>query len=202
VLLDRATDIDTFVLEHPDAVPGMKAARESKDRIALRDKIQEIRAQLKPVFDKGRLEERLAAVMSDAQAAEMRALVDKHVAMVEAKRAADTGREPPKRPRRERHPREMALAEALEVVTHELPRSYKRILETQRANVDDLFSELDLDPETEARVRRVFREAGAAGRDNIDRRQLITDIALELTPEQRRAFARLMAGRRQGAMRP
>lgn len=215
ILLARASAIDAYVTSNMQVLPELQAARQSGDGEKLRSMMRSTYEALKPTLDKGRLEDQIAAVLPVDQAESYRKVIADHRLKAEEARLRNTegrdlaqGDAPGANPRFERLRRRMAerggvgggqagqMDEMREIVMVEIPRSYQRIISTQKSNLDSLVAELNLDEETTERVRRVFREAAANGSENINRAQLLRDVAAELTPEQRQAFRRLMAQRR------
>lgn len=168
------------------------------------------RRALAPVLEKGPLEDQVAAVLPADKLAEYRRFVTDFTEQQAVARqrqmpaggggfldqaagldAQAGGR---RRALQERLAGDQAFArrqrmqqEFTQILTVEVPRSYKGIIDDRRSATDDFIARLGVDAETGEKIRGILIEgaqARASG-DSVDRREQIQRIAELLTPEQR-----------------
>lgn len=211
VLEERAAAIDSFVQANLDLLTVLPTLRNEENREKRREVFQQVREGLAPELAKGTLAERIAAVLPDEQRASYESALETYRADLLEARLRELDPERAERARTMMQRRGRALGggagagrigaefqEVQQIIQIELRRSYERIRAQQQSNIASLVERLDLDPETEERVRSILREAATEAGDprEIDRRKVLREINAVLTPEQRRAFMRSIRERR------
>ena len=228
VLTERAKAIDVFVRDNYELTEKLRELNSNRNNNAegareqRREVMNEVRAALQPVLEEGRLEDQIAAVLPESQVERYRGLLKDYreqARAMQSRRMAPAGgggflEDPPGmneeqrdrrrqfRQRMQDNPRfaerQRMSDELRQIVSIEIPRSMKGRIEEGRENLDAMVAALDLDPETEAQVRRVFREAAAegGGPGNADRAKLREALQEILPPEKLRQLRESRGGGR------
>lgn len=194
ILADRAAVIDGVVVRNVRTLVELQGATAAGDTAAQRRYLATLVDQFEPLRKSGRLVDKLAAAMPEADRREYRRLVrERHTARFEEIKAEleNAGLEDVNAVAFKR-----MIAEAIGL---EIKASYDRIVASGTAQLEETIAALRLDPETEGEVRRLVTEFGQRTMLNPtpeQRRELFAQIYKVLPPDARR---RLVDWYRDGA---
>ena len=196
VLVERAAIMDTLVTDNLREVAEMASAFQA------RDTMEGLRL-LKELFDKadawrarGRLEDELAAKLSEPNATELRRLTKEYLDAALAESAAGPGLNGKPRGRLG-----ALMHERLTNLGHEIRQSYERTIGAGAKDLDALLKRLAVTPEQESVIRAIIQDTYVATYGKPTKSQqtaAFLKIYGALEAEQRKEFAKYI-GEQRGA---
>jgi hypothetical protein len=196
VRFERAAIMDKLVTDN------LREVAEMANAFQARDTMEGLRL-LKELFDKadtwrarGRLEDELAAELSEPNAAELRRITKEYLDAAIAESAAEPGLNGKPRGRLG-----ALMHERLTTLGHEIRQSYERTIGAGAKDLDALLKRLAVTPEQESVIRAVIQDTYVATYGKPTKAQqaaAFLKIYGELDAEQRKEFAKYI-GEQRGA---
>lgn len=197
VLGERRKALDELVIDRLDLLIKLSNGGGDADRA---EAIRALREALAPTTRKGRLGDRLRALMPADAAAEHQRLEREYVQAVAEDRVQMLAAEAADAPQRALRLRAQAI-EMLVGLGAEVRSAYERTLVQRGQELESLIASLNLLPEQDGKVRTIIREYTEqtlldkdARDDQRARTNLFLRVAAELTPQQRRKLLEHVRG--------
>jgi hypothetical protein len=130
-------------------VQGLSAALAS-DRVRI---IREVSAAMRPLRERGTLQDELSRVLSPVHAAEVKRLCGEYEEALIAQRVAQASEQGTRMNRTQAQ-----ATERLYAVGHEVRRSYERVTSERSARLEELIDSLNLKGDQEERIRRILMD--------------------------------------------
>jgi hypothetical protein len=196
VLIERAAIMDTFVTDHLREVAETANAFQAQDWAGGLRLLNELMDKAHAWRARGKLEDELAATLTEANAAELRRLTREYVSASLAELAEEPGTNG--------KPRGRLAAVALERLTvlgHEIRQSYERTIGAGAKDIESLLKRLGVTPEQESVIRAVIQETYVATYGKPTKTQqtiAFLKIYGALDSEQRKELAKYIGEQRGG----
>jgi len=196
ILAERARLLDEFVTDNLLLLGQMDTADKAGDKKTHGALIVKALQELRPVLDKGRLEDRIANAIPEARRGEYRALLKEYWgALVKDRRAAPR----PDGPDKGKKPgRIEILAQAkIETFGKEVERSYQRVEKSGELAFKYIFMGVDLSAEQRGTIRALFATHAAQTNGNASEKengQLFLAVLPHLKPEQAKQVMKNIKG--------
>lgn len=206
VLATRSEEIDVLVRDHLKEIAELANARQAGDQARARELMRGILQAAAPMLRKGPLVDQVAAALPTNNGAELKRLVEEYTkAGVEDRMDnGTTDGAPAARPGNRAgrpNPMQANMAERLQGFGQELRRSYERVFGNRAADFQKLVKDLDLTPEQEAKVQRIFTDLfqKTYGKPSPSQRtKAFFDAYKLMNDEQRARFREMVASTREG----
>lgn len=194
VLLERSAAWDLFVRDRLKEIAELGAARQAGDRAAAAQSVRQLMRDARPILDKGPLVDQVAEVITASEAAQLRSIVQEYQDAV--REAAPQGRAGSARRGRV----QQALGERVMTFGQEIKASYERVFGSRQRELQELIARLDLSPEQESQVQRIFTDLAQKTYGKPSREQSARAVfeAYRLLDSGQRERFRQMAGERLG----
>lgn len=207
ILRERAAILDTIVADNLRIIVQAAGARESGDAAEAARLFRELSEKAGPLRARGPLQRELAAVLPEAEAAELRRLILEYTQARMADLAAspaagaaeamDQGAEAGGAPKggpggRAGRGADPLRQEMTRLIGVEIKRSYERVVGQQAADFDTLLRELNVTPEQESTIRKVVSDSFIANYGKTtaaERARVFATVYAELDEAQRATLA-------------
>ena len=197
ILSERRQALDELVIDRLDLLIKLSNGGNEQDRA---EAVRALRQAMAPITRKGRLGDRIRALLPTDAATEhqrlereyVEATIDDRIALLEAEQmqGADRGLR--------------MRAQAIEMLVGlgaEVRGAYERTLVQKGERLDELLATLKLSPEQDGKVRAIIGQytektlLNKEARDDAQARtNVFLEVAAELTPEQRRTLLKQVRG--------
>lgn len=192
VFADRAHLLDEFVAENLLLLGQMDTADKAGDKKTQGALLVKALQELRPVLDKGKLEDRIAETIPADREPEYRALLKEYWAAIVKDR-----RSVPK-PDGKRPGRIEVMAQAkLETFGKEVERSYQRIEQSGELAFRYIFKGVTLAPEQKGKIRELFALHAQQTKGNASEKEngeLFLAVLPHLTPDQAKLVMKNIKG--------
>lgn len=188
VIEARERGMDSLVRDHLREVAELSNARQAGDKTRVRELTRALLTAAGPMLQKGPLIDQVCAVIPSDSAGELRAMVSEYETALREETAKTAGAQ------RRQGRLNGAIAERLEGFGHEIKRAYERTFGARQKEFQELIATLDLSPEQESKVQRIFTDLFQKTYGKPSRTQNATAVMEAynlLNAEQRRKFREL-----------
>ena len=194
ILAERARLVDDFVAENILLLGQMDTADKAGDKKTQGALVVKALQELRPVLEKGKLEDRVAEALPEGARERYRRLLKEYWSAV----VEDRRRSPKPDGGGKRLGRIEATAQVkLEAFGREIERSYQRIERSGELAFRLIFKGVELEPAKRAKVRELFAAHAAQTKGNATEKengQLFLAVLPHLTPEEARAVMKNIKG--------
>lgn len=196
VFAERARLLDEFVADNLLLLGQMDTADKAGDKKTQGALIVKALQELRPVLDKGKLEDRIAETLPADRQPEYRALLKEYWAAIVKDRRQRAQPDPAKEGKKPGRIELLAQAK-LETFGKEIERSFQRIEQSGELAFRYIFKGITLTPDQRGKIRELFTLHAQQTKGNATEKEngeLFLAVLPHLTPEQAKAVMKNIKG--------